>query len=99
MQANSEKRIVKSNMNKLQLDEYNRIEYFLKELLLYKYKIKTTFNIIRKSKDGFSITFKCLGNLCRKTFRIFLNISTKKCEIFYKELCEHAVQSDEPHGK
>ena len=99
MQASAGRRVVKSNMTELQLDESNRIENFLKEFLLYKYKIKTTFNSTRKSKDGFSIFLKCSENICRKTIRIFLNISTKECEIFYKELCEHAIQSNGPNGK
>ena len=39
MQANSEKRLIKSNMTKLQLDEFKRIGDFFKELLLNKYII------------------------------------------------------------
>ena len=102
MQANSEKRLIKSNMTKLQLDEFKRIGDFFKELLLNKYKIQTyiiKFYKTCKSKDGFSILLRCSRNLCRKTFRIFLNISTKECEIFIKEFCEHAIQSNEPNGK
>ena len=90
--------LVKFTMTNLQSNEWNRIGNFLKELLLYKYKIVTGINKSRKSRNGVSFYLRCSGKSC-KLLRIFINISTKECKIFAKQFCEHVNLSDEPNGK
>ena len=98
MRANHIGRILKMEMNQLQLDECNRIGKFLKDAVLNKYRIRTTIVDTRRTKAGISFHLRCLKNLCNRSFRLFLNVFTKECEVVPKHWCEHDIRFDETNN-
>ena len=76
-------------MNYKQLNELVQFENYFKNWSINKYNRKIVNNSINLSKIGFSFYFSCHKSDCHFSTKVFLNSSTKECEINHKNMCKH----------
>lgn len=80
--------LLKKTMTAKQLDEINRIDNLIKDLLILNFNKYTKFNSVCKDEFGYYYGRECSKG-CDSIWRIKVNIQLKKFFIFCNNQCDH----------